>query len=455
MQESRDHPSRVQYVPDFPAKPASLLQLKECKIRGSIGDPGEKDKMNYDGLLSQIIEKVGEGYAENRIVGAVINAITPGHVLKSRLEMRRNLEGAISLDVLKNMLRIHFQEQDSQNLMTQLKEAVQITNDTAAQFCNKLILIRDRALSRSIEEGVPIDKTYLRKRFLKSFQSGLRNGNIRNELRQLIKTEPDDDTLLEAIDEAARGEAERAGKLTALKTAEVSVVTRERNDFQRERNPLVVKMEEMELKHSREMVSMKAELDEIKNIFRTGFSNLASAGGSVPVLPSSNPSGSCPATSHQTQQPPVYAQDLYNQSAVSQPRYSQQQISPVPQQQSFPQQQLSVPQTQIASIAQPLSVSHQQQSQTYVPPPLRNQPPSLPSLMSLNSNSSSLPSSRPRFTGCHNCVANNVRWCDHCLLCRAADHRVSTCPNRQAMRDRHAANQSGAAAAANGSSGNG
>ena len=444
VNSSREHPTQVPYGPEFQPKPASLFQLKECKIRGSIGDPGERDKMNYDGLLSQITEKVGEGYTENRIVGAVINAITPGHVLKSRLEMRRNLEGAISLEVLKNMLRIHFQEQDSQNLMTQLKEAVQLTTDTASQFCNKLILIRDRALSRSIEEGVAIDKTYLRKRFLKSFQSGLRNGNIRNELRQLVKTEPDDDTLLEAIDEAARGEAERAGKLTAFKTADVSVINRERNDFQRDRNPLAQKMEEMELKHNREMVSMKAELSEIKNIFKAGFSNLASAGNSQNVSALSSTSASYPP------QPPVYVQDLYNQSAVaSQPMFTslvpqQQQSLPqqsLPQQPSvLQQQQLSMPQQQIPPVAQPLSVSHQQQNQTYVPPPLRNQPPSLPSLMSINNNPSSLSSGRPRFTGCHNCVANNIRWCDHCLLCGAADHRVSTCPNRQAMRDRHSAN---------------
>ena len=85
-------------------KSGSLYQLKECKIRGSIGDPGEKDKLTYYGLLAQIVEKQNEGYDENRIVGAVINAITPGNVFKSRLEMRRNLEGFISLSILTNML---------------------------------------------------------------------------------------------------------------------------------------------------------------------------------------------------------------------------------------------------------------------------------------------------------------------------------------------------------------
>ena len=36
---------------------ASLYHLKECKIRGSIGDPGEKDKLGYYGLMSEIKER--------------------------------------------------------------------------------------------------------------------------------------------------------------------------------------------------------------------------------------------------------------------------------------------------------------------------------------------------------------------------------------------------------------
>ena len=79
-----------------PKAPPALYHLKECKIRGTIGDPGEKDKLGYYGLISEIKERSREGYDDNRVVGAVINAITPGNVFKKRLEMRRNLEGSIS-----------------------------------------------------------------------------------------------------------------------------------------------------------------------------------------------------------------------------------------------------------------------------------------------------------------------------------------------------------------------
>ena len=232
----------------------SLYQLKECKIRGSIGDPGEKDKVSYYGLLSQIVEKQSEGYDENRIVGAVINAITPGNVFKSRLEMRRTLEGHISLATLQGMLRTHFQESSSNDIFNDLSRAVQGHDENATSYCNRLIVIRDKALSRSIEEGCRIEAAYLRKRFLTSFATGLRNGNIRNELREILKSEPDDDTLLECIANAVRAEKERADKFAQLKNsnvgAEVSVVQREKEDFQLKRgNEVVAKMKDMRRCH--------------------------------------------------------------------------------------------------------------------------------------------------------------------------------------------------------------
>ena len=214
---------------------ASLYHLKECKIRGSIGDPGEKDKLGYYGLMSEIKERQNEGYDDNRIVGAVINAVTPGNVFKRRLEMRRNLEGTITLDTLLEMLRTHYQEKSSNTIFQELSSAVQAQEESATKFCNRLIVIRDEALSRSIEEGCALDVNYLRRRFLQSFATGLRNGNIRNELRETLKKEPQDDELLKIIAQAARGEKERADKMAQLKSgvssADVSLVQREKNDF--------------------------------------------------------------------------------------------------------------------------------------------------------------------------------------------------------------------------------
>ena len=48
--------SPVQVAVGEAKKPANLYHLKECKIRGTIGSPGEKEKLDYDELLSQITE---------------------------------------------------------------------------------------------------------------------------------------------------------------------------------------------------------------------------------------------------------------------------------------------------------------------------------------------------------------------------------------------------------------
>ena len=430
--------SPVQVTVGEERKPANLYHLKECKIRGTIGSPGERDKLDYDELLSQITEKEIEGYDQHRIVGAVINAVAPGNVFKKRLVMRRNLEG-VSLATLKAMLRTHFKQQESQHILAELTEAVQGHEDTAEEYCTKLMVIRDRAMSRSIEEGCPLEAKYLHKKFLRSFSTGLRNGNVRNELREILKSLPDDDELQECIGEAVRGETERQTKMTNSKIAEVSAVGRgEKNDFQTtlKRGEMEKKkervdestrsmMEELKLKHTNEIGSLRAELNEVKSVIKSGFSNLANLAG-PPQGPVHQPSSVVyydPSSVNQFQ-PPTFTQ--FNQPPPPTNFISSNQSDPsntttIASVQSQPAA------IQPSNFSQPLV----QQSAHYVPPPLRNlqsqppsytsQPPSLPPLQSNNNR---------RFSGCHACVAQNNRWCNHCLLCGSEDHRVNVCPRR-------------------------
>ncbi len=361
-------------------RPPGLYHLKEFKIKGTIGDPGEKDKLDYYGLLAQLNTAMNEGYSEDRIVAAIINAISPGNVFKSRLEMRRNLEGAIPIETLKKMLRTHYQEIDSQSIFAELTGAVQSHDESAAQFTNRLIVIRDKALSRSMEEGCEMDGNYLNKRFLKSVGTGMRNGNLRNALRENIKADPEDDDLLELIAEAVRNESERTSKLTQLKTPEVLAVSREKNDFQREKrkDSPFEKIEEMKVSHQKEIGSLRAELSEIKNVLKAGFSNLPPPSTNLSfcntALPSTNNQRTAPTT----------------------PAFNGQFTSPAPPAGQYVVPQLRGGQNNLQSVG-PQNYSNNQ---------------------------------RRRFRGCVNCVAQNNRWCDHCLLCGGGDHRVSNCPNR-------------------------
>ena len=394
-----------------PKAPPALFHLKECKIRGTIGDPGEKDKLGYYGLISEIKERSREGYDDNRVVGAVINAITPGNVFKKRLEMRRNLEGSISLTTLFSMLRTHYQEKSSNTIFQELSNAVQSQDETATKYCNRLIVIRDEALSRSIEEGCPLDSSYLKKRFLKSFATGLRNGNIRNELREVLKSEPGDDELLDNIAEATRGEKERSDKMAQIKgvsfSPDVSVVQREKDDFQLGKSTgLAAKIAELQLNHKSEMGSLRAELNEMKNIFKSGFTNLAAVAANSAPSPAVQPS--IPAT--------VVTPGLPNNSAYS--------MCP-----STVALQAGLSSSNLTSVSSP------QQPQPYVIPQMRRSADDGPQplMNTLQPAPASLPSlnrRNKRFSGCVACVANNSR-CTHCWFCGRGDHKMDGCPTRQ------------------------
>ncbi len=64
---------------------------KELKIIGQIGEPGQRDKLNFTSLDRQIHRACKRGYDEGEIVEAVIQAIIPGVSLRSYLESRTDL----------------------------------------------------------------------------------------------------------------------------------------------------------------------------------------------------------------------------------------------------------------------------------------------------------------------------------------------------------------------------
>ena len=64
---------------------------KDFKIRGFIGENGQKDKLSYISLLKQIEEGRDKGYSDKGIVNAVLRAITPGLYLRNVLESTENL----------------------------------------------------------------------------------------------------------------------------------------------------------------------------------------------------------------------------------------------------------------------------------------------------------------------------------------------------------------------------
>lgn len=63
----------------------SLAKLKEFKINGKIGEPGEKDRLTFTSLIFQITAGLKKGYSELEVCDAVIRAMSSDLPIKTYL----------------------------------------------------------------------------------------------------------------------------------------------------------------------------------------------------------------------------------------------------------------------------------------------------------------------------------------------------------------------------------
>ena len=160
------------------------------------------------------------GYSEENICGAVIKAISPSNHLRTYFESKPDLH----LVSLVEVLRSHFKEKDSASTFTDFSNAVQLATETCLDFVIRLMWLRQKVLDISCEEGCPYDANLLNKRFHQTMFSGLKNSNIRIEVRENCKLDPtiNDEKLLKLVADAVANESERNDKFTVKK--EVNVV---------------------------------------------------------------------------------------------------------------------------------------------------------------------------------------------------------------------------------------
>ena len=89
----------------FPVKAVEKsIFRRDFKIQGVVGDPGQKDTLSYQALISQIESGLAKGYSDKEVVSAVVRSIQPGLQLRSYLENMTDL----TLPRLRKILRFHF-----------------------------------------------------------------------------------------------------------------------------------------------------------------------------------------------------------------------------------------------------------------------------------------------------------------------------------------------------------
>ena len=197
---------------------------KDFKIKGTIGLPGEKDRIKFSQLAHQINRGVKKGYSDDDICEEVLRITSPDIPLREMLDGRESMTVA----ELVKILRFHFHEKDSSKLWEELNKATQTASQDATQFTQTLISLKQRILFASKEAGssVQFSESAVNKQFVRSLLSGLKNNNIRNELKAVVTVDMPDVDLLEHLDIAVANEEERLTKWGASDAMKKAVVNR-------------------------------------------------------------------------------------------------------------------------------------------------------------------------------------------------------------------------------------
>ena len=138
----------------------SLLR-KELKIKGQIGEAGQKDKLTYVSLMHQINEARAAGYDESEIVNSVIRAMIPSLTLRNVLETTSNL----SLERLLQFLEAHYDERNATDLCSKLTSMVQLPEESPYVYVMTCIEVRQKVILASTKSDIKYDKNLVSKLF--------------------------------------------------------------------------------------------------------------------------------------------------------------------------------------------------------------------------------------------------------------------------------------------------
>lgn len=167
-----------------PLVESTSVLRRQFKITGQIGDPDQKDRLNYTSLRRQIDTGVEQKYKENEIVDGVIRAISPGLVLRSYLESFKDL----SLDRLKRILRSHYGVKNTTELYQSLASIFQNGKETPQAFLMRALDLRQKIISASQEgeDSLKYDAAHIKQLFCRTVETGLQDEGIRNKLRPYL-----------------------------------------------------------------------------------------------------------------------------------------------------------------------------------------------------------------------------------------------------------------------------
>ena len=246
---------------------------KDLKIKGQIGGPGEKGKLNFISVVRKIERALHQGYSETEVCEAVIEMISPEQKLRSLLDGKFDL----NLPTLRRFLRSHFKEAEATELYNQLCNLSQDEGTSPDDFVQEAIVLRDKILFSSKEDDTEFQYTevLVQKQCTHAIVTGLRNDNIKFEVKAALTSGKHlkDEELMEIVSKSVKEEKERQRKLKSSKskTGKVNVVSEkedvEDKKHQNKENPIVAELKELraELK---EISTLKTDVEVLKECVR-------------------------------------------------------------------------------------------------------------------------------------------------------------------------------------------
>ena len=385
---SRNNPSPP--PPRNPVRTRSVFdvkKLKDFKINGTIGGTEKEGKLAYSSLLYQIQNGQKLKYEDEDICAAVIRAISATDPLRTYFEMEQDL----TLESVKKHLKNRFKEKDSAAYVAELCSATQNPEEACDHFVLRLLCLCQKIKALSIEEGYPYNEVALRKNLFRTIFTGMRNTNIRIDLRESCKRQDvsliTDEELLQLVAEAVVNEGERTDKLCNKKEGSCNVNQIDRSEKREE-----------EARRKKES-TVPAQIDAVK-------------------------------VAHDKSMKQLTTQIAAIQTALAD------------QQKNF-QQQLKEQREQQQQLLQ--EVHRRQWEQP--PPPVHPGPaPQAPS-GGAAANANFQPLGQQRYQPrrqynrpkCKNCHESNAFRCFHCLYCCDGAHKISECETKKADDARAAA----------------
>ena len=241
---------------------------RQFKIVGQIGDPDQKDKLNYNSLRRQIDTGVEQKYKEHEIVDGVIRAISPGLVLRSYLESFKTL----SLERLKKILRRHYGVKNTTELYQSLASICQSGKETPQAFLMRALDLRQKILfaSQEGEDSLKYDASHIQQLFRRTVETGLQDESIRVKLRPYLANPlVEDEDLIHQMNVAVSSEEERLRKLksqTKTKPAYVTQIGQEAEspEVPSSKVPTVKKDPNQPNREKTELQELKAEVEALK-----------------------------------------------------------------------------------------------------------------------------------------------------------------------------------------------